>query len=79
MGLGTVIKFAVLCLIVGLILTTLGMGVEDFWKWMAENAEDAGEWVYEKGEWALPYILVGAGVLAPIYLVRFLIRRRRKR
>lgn len=78
MGLGTIIKFAVLCLVVGLILTSLGMGVEDFWTWVAENAENGGEWALEQGKWALPYILIGAGVLTPVYVVRYLIRRRRK-
>lgn len=79
MGLGRIVKFGLLCLVVGLVLTTLGMGVEDFWKWVAENATDIGDWVYDHGRWAITYIVVGAGVLVPIYLVRFLVGQARGR
>lgn len=78
MSVGKVIKFVLLCLVVGLVFAALGVGVDDFWRWIAETAKGAGQWIATQGEWAVPYILVGAGILIPIYTVRYLYRRARR-
>ena len=79
MNFGKIIKFLALCLVVGLIFAAFGVGVEEFWTWVAKNAESGGKWVAEKGKWAIPYVLVGAGVLIPVYIVRYLVRRAKGR
>ena len=50
-----------------------------FWRWIADNAKGAGQWVAAQGEWAIGYILIGAGILVPIYLVIYIYRRVRDR
>lgn len=79
MKIGKVIKLVLLCLVVGLAFAALGIGVEDFWRWIVETAKGAGQWIATKGEWAVPYILVGAGIVIPIYAIRYVYRRVRDR
>lgn len=88
------VKFGLICLTAGTAMAVLGIGVEDFWLGVADTAKDGGEWVTdnedelweyaldyaeEYGERAWPYALAGAGVAGPIYLLRFLIGRARRR
>lgn len=81
-----VVKFVAICLGAGIGLAVLGIGVEDFWLEAADQAKEGGEWLLDNDEWlqeygerAIPYILAGAGIVAPVYFLRFLLRRRRKR
>ena len=75
MSVGKVVKFVLLCLVVGIVATAFGIGVEDFWRWVVDNAKGAGQWIATQSEWAIGYILIGAGILVPIYLVVYVYRR----
>lgn len=85
MMIGGTIKFVLLCLAAGIGLAVVGIGVEDFWLEAADHATEGGEWLadndellMEYGERAIPYVLAGAGVVAPIYILRFVWKRMRK-
>lgn len=74
----TVIKLVIASLIVGFILVKIGVSPKEFWTGVA----DAAAWAWENAvsffKEALIYIVVGAFVVVPIWLVRRLLQRRRK-
>lgn len=85
MMIGGTIKFVLLCLAAGIGLAVVGIGVEDFWMEAADQAKEGGEWLVdndelllEYAERAIPYIIAGAGVVTPIYILRFAWIRLRK-
>lgn len=74
-----VIKIILLCLVVGFIMTVLGLGPDTLWNWaikLAENAFDLARTIVTDG---LEYILVGAAVVIPIYLIIYLTRVMRRK
>jgi Na+/H+-dicarboxylate symporter len=69
------IGVVVLCLLVGLFLTHLGIAargiVNDTWHTILAVARLIGDLVM----WAVPYILLGAVVVLPLLLLGYLIKR----
>ena len=77
--LGDVVKLVVICLIVGFIVKALGFGPVEFWlavrdlfDWMWRNAHELLRGIAE-------YILIGAAVVVPILIVRYLLQQARRR
>ena len=72
---GTVIKLALASLVVGLILAALGVTPADLLARVSGMAQ--GLWEAARGVlgWAGSYMLLGALVVLPIWLVRYLWRR----
>jgi hypothetical protein len=77
--LGDVIKLIVICLIVGFIVKALGFGPIEFWlavrdmfDWMWRHAHDLVRNVAE-------YILIGAAVVVPILILRYVLQQARRR
>jgi hypothetical protein len=72
---GRAIGVIVLCLLVGLLLTHLGIAARgiltDTWRTILSVGRLVGALV----EWALPYTLLGAVVVVPLLLVGFVVRR----
>jgi hypothetical protein len=72
---GRAIGLIVLCLLVGLLLTHLGIAsrgiLTDTWHTISSVGRLVGALV----EWALPYTLLGAVVVVPLLLVGFVVRR----
>jgi len=72
---GRMIGVVVLCLLVGLFLTHLGIAargiVNDTWHTILAVARLIGDLVM----WAVPYILLGAVVVLPLLLLGYLIKR----
>ena len=48
-----------------------------FWSWIADTAAGVWAWLARTLDWALLYILVGASIVLPLYLLRQFLRRRR--
>ena len=70
----TIVKFLLICFAVGWVLTFFAVRPKEVWHWLVETAERLGHLVVDIGEWALPYILVGAGVVVPVIAIRWLYR-----
>ncbi|MEX1148000.1 MAG: DUF6460 domain-containing protein [Sphingomonadales bacterium] len=77
--LSKIVKIILLCLVVGFIMTVLGIGPDSLWNWgikVAENAFDLMRALFTNG---FEYILVGAAVVIPIYLIIYLSRVMRRK
>jgi hypothetical protein len=72
---GRAIGLLVLCLLVGLLLTHLGIAARgiltDTWR----TISSVGRLVGDATMWALPYMLLGAVVVVPILLIGFVLKR----
>jgi hypothetical protein len=75
----TVVKFVLICFAVGWVLTYFAVRPIEIWHWAVRNAHQLGTLAVDIGEWALPYIIVGAGVVVPALLIRALYRYMRGR
>ena len=69
----TIIKLVIASVIVGAVFSFLGVGVREFWSGIFENARDLigalGESFGEIALTILTYLLIGAGVVIPIWLI----------
>ena len=74
-----IVKFILICFAVGWVLTYLAIRPMEVWHWLVRTARQLGSLLFDIGEWALPYILVGAGVVVPALLIRALYRYMRGR
>lgn len=70
----TIIKLLIFSLLVGLILAWLNVGPQDVFQYGIENAEKIFNWAVDLFGSALTYILLGAVVVIPIWLVFYLLR-----
>jgi succinate dehydrogenase hydrophobic anchor subunit len=72
---GRAIGIIVLCLLVGLLLTHLGIAARgiltDTWHTILSVGRLIGDLIM----WAVPYILLGAVVVLPLALVGYLVKR----
>jgi len=77
--LGTVVKLVIASLCVGLVLAWLDMDPIELFAWARDRIEgalgDATEWVL----WSAKYILLGAVIVVPIWLLSYLWRAARKK
>ncbi len=72
---GTVIKLAIACLAVGLVLATLGVTPADLLARVTGLAGSLWDMSRDALGWAGSYMLLGALVVLPIWLARYLWRR----
>ena len=72
---GRVIGALVLCLLVGLLLTHLGISARGILTDTWHTILAVGRLVRDLIEWAVPYTLLGAVVVVPLLLLGFLFRR----
>lgn len=75
----TIIKLAVLSLLVGLALKFLDLTPEQLLRNMGETAQKAFHMAVDVLGWAAEPVLLGAGVVIPIWLVVMLVRSLRNR
>jgi Na+/H+-dicarboxylate symporter len=72
---GRAIGLLVLCILVGLLLTHLGIAARgiltDTWRTISSVGRLVGDVIM----WAVPYTLLGAVVVVPILLIGFLLKR----
>lgn len=69
-----IVKFVLICFAVGWVLTFLAVRPEEIWHWTVRTARQLWTLLVDIGEWALPYIIVGAGVVVPVLVIRALYR-----
>lgn len=70
----TALKVAIICLIVGLILSAFGIDPWQLYGQVGAITDDAVAAVAGFAAWAWKYVLIGAVVVVPIWLVLFLLR-----
>jgi hypothetical protein len=75
---GTIVKIAVLSLIVGLILSALDISPARILEGLGVTARDAIDTGASLVAWALEYVIVGAVIVVPIWLIVAVIGSRRR-
>jgi len=69
----TAIKLIIASIIVGAVFSLLGIGVAEFWRGIFHNVKDfigmLGENVGEVVLTLLTYLVIGAGIVIPIWLI----------
>jgi hypothetical protein len=75
----TIIKLAIACLVVGFALATLHLDPKDVLTQIGHWAKSLAEWSVNMFGHAFSYILLGAVVVLPIWLVFYLLRAARGR
>jgi Domain of unknown function (DUF6460) len=75
----TIIKLAIACLIVGFALATLHLNPKDVLTQLMHWAKSLAEWSVGAFGQAFSYILLGAVIVLPIWLVFYLLRAARGR
>lgn len=66
---GTIIKIAVASLLVGLLLSFFNTKPQELLGMLGETAKSIFKWLASMLEGSIEYILLGAAVVIPIYLV----------
>lgn len=72
--LATALKIALACLIVGLILSAFGIDPWSLYGRVGDLADDAAAAAGSFIGWAWPYVVIGAVIVVPLWLLIFLLR-----
>lgn len=78
---GTGVKFLLISLLVGWVLSVINVDALGFIRFLSQSVRHAGELAADAVRWGVPYILLGAVVVVPFYIIKFgfdLLKRRRK-
>lgn len=78
-AIATIIKIAIASLLVGFALSFLGITPQSVLQALGGTAQDLFEVALSFLRWAMKYVLIGAVVVVPIWLVFFLWRLARGR
>jgi hypothetical protein len=78
-SIGKIISILVLCVIVGWLLSVFGITPESFWQSLVGIARTVARWVLSLLENSWGYLLAGAAVVLPIYLIMLIYRRLKRR
>jgi len=68
--LGTVVKLVLASLAVGLVLSFFGISPESIWRDIGQLARGLARSVVSFLDWGMGYILIGAAIVLPIFVVR---------
>lgn len=74
-----ILGLIITCLVVGFVMSFLGIRPATFWRWMVSLAEtlyDVARSLFANG---LDYLIIGAAVVVPIYAVVYLSKALRKK
>ncbi|MEQ8709953.1 MAG: DUF6460 domain-containing protein [Rhodospirillales bacterium] len=72
--LGTVIKLAIISVLVGLAMNLFGVQPDNVFDFLAGALQNSFRFAVDSLHWAFQYLLIGAAVVIPIWLIIFLIR-----
>ena len=75
----TAVRILVLCLIVGMIISFFDISPEGMLGLLGSTVERIFLVISGVVQWAVPYVLVGAVVVIPIWVVVYIVRVARKR
>jgi hypothetical protein len=78
-SIGKVISILVLCVVVGWLLSVFGITPESFWQTLVNITRTLARWVLALLENSWGYLLAGAAVVLPIYLIMLIYRRLKRR
>lgn len=76
---GTIVKIVVFSLVIGFILKFLEIRPTDLWQDFGNSLKKAFDWAGDFVAGSVEYILVGAVIVVPIWLVVFLFDKFKKR
>ncbi len=76
--LGKIVKLALLCLVVGLVLSAIGVEPLEFWSWAGSVASGLYNWLVGVFGKLGSYVVIGAAVVIPIWAARQLYFRLRR-
>tara|TARA_B100000686_G_scaffold202655_1_gene209591 strand:- start:1456 stop:1704 length:249 start_codon:yes stop_codon:yes gene_type:complete len=75
----TVIRIVLLCLVVGLVISALGLTPENLLGLLGNTVIRLFNIAVDLVQWAVPYVLVGTVVVIPIWLLLAIVRYARGR
>jgi hypothetical protein len=78
---GTGRKLLLVCLLIGWVLSVIVIDALGIIRFLSQSLRHAGELATDGVRWAVPYILLGAVMVVPFYIVKLgldLLKRRRK-
>lgn len=75
---GGVLRLLIACLVVGLILAALNIDPSRIWSDFFGTLHDAWDRIWDLGGWAVDYLLLGAVLVIPIFLVARLLSAMKK-
>ena len=75
---GKIVKFALLCLVVGLVLSAIGVEPLEFWSWAGSVVSRLYDWLVGVFGKLGSYVVIGAAVVIPIWAARQLYFRLRR-
>ena len=76
---GTVVRIVIICFLVGLFLAFFDIDPRTAWIHLAAWAQDSVRWLFDNLGKAFSYVLLGAAIVLPIWLVLFVLRMFRNR
>ncbi len=76
--LGKIIKLGLLCLVVGLVLSAVGLDPLAFWSWAGSVVSGLWDWLAGVFGSLGGYVVIGAAVVVPIWAARRIYRRLRR-
>jgi hypothetical protein len=65
----TIVRLAVISLVVGIVLSALGINLRNFFDRMNALLRNIYDLGFASVDWLLQYILLGAAVVVPIWLI----------
>ena len=71
---GTVVKLLLASLVVGMVMAYFEASPLDVLYWARDNVRQAFGDVLGWGQWSITYVLLGAAVVVPVWLVIYLFR-----
>ncbi len=74
----TVVKLIFLSLMVGLVMSFFGYGPGDVWESVIGLGKRSFDAAISFFDWALLYIMIGAAVVVPVFILSRLLRKRPK-
>ncbi len=78
MQLRTIIKLVILSGFVGLLMFIFGLSPRGFWEGVGRFFRWLWDFLTSLLDWGLIYIVTGAAIVVPIYLLRRLLKARRR-
>ena len=76
---GTLLKLFILSLVVGIVLSVFDIDPENLLGAIGGTVESIFRVTVDALEWAVPFVLIGAVVVVPIWLISTLLRLARRR
>lgn len=64
---GTIVKLFILCVVVGLVMAWFNITPQNLVANFGQTVRDIVDWVVGSVRWAVPYAMLGAVIVLPVY------------